>query len=506
MLRLDRCWLGRWGPRDFLRGRTKRGGAIHTRHTHGSSGRYKRLSSLFGLRDGRRHAWNHLKGGLGIKLGGGLFGLRIPRQHVLSTLSPDDYDIALHGHPNITNPYRQHMDEHPDLKGVMRNACLSVHLVVLMPRVSRTSAPSSSLSSSSATAETATTRMMTTATLPESWAELLQHLGDTISRECNAMGNGSSIITYCSTISASVTCHQPEGDALRVAAASLYEDHLRGTKLRPSPVAVTHRRHEPKRIPLLGAALSAPATLQKKAKAAVTLSELNLIGTQSQTSCILSHDKHAFTMEGEANGFAAPSAATSSAALAQRGVLQLLQDLRRSHPNALGLCMRLGEVIPTKGAAQTREEQQTPGMPARKLLREDMDPDEVGIWKRPAATVDALMRWHYFNWDPRAHCADRLPHNRRWQPVHIFVDASRVRGEVSGNQGRSGATRSLMSPHFSEKLLEMNFERADHDGLAEMLAALRGWSVDSQWLALEDRRRGLVRCNLERDAEEERQQ
>ncbi|RNF12761.1 hypothetical protein TraAM80_00116 [Trypanosoma rangeli] len=123
-----------------------------------------------------------------------------------------------------------------------------------------------------------------------------------------------------------------------------------------------------------------------------------------------------------------------------------------------------------------------------------MDPDEVGVWKSPAATVDALMRWQYFNWDPRAHSKDCLPHHRRSQSVHVFVDASRVTGrrvssEIgSGNNQRHSALRSLMSPLFSENLRAMNFKRVTQKGLAETLAALRGWSADSHWRALEERR------------------
>lgn len=129
--------LGRWGTRDFLRGRGKKGGAIHIRHTHGSKGRFKRLSTLHGIRDGRRHAGNRLKGGLGVKLGGGLLGLRIPRQHALSTMTREQFDLEVYGHPNITNPYRELMAEHPALREVMANAAPRTEVVLLLPRALR---------------------------------------------------------------------------------------------------------------------------------------------------------------------------------------------------------------------------------------------------------------------------------------------------------------------------------------------------------------------------------
>ncbi|RNF15727.1 uncharacterized protein Tco025E_05411 [Trypanosoma conorhini] len=489
MLRVGCCFLGRWGPRDFLRGRTKRGGAIHTRHTHGSQGRYKRLSNSFGLRDGRRHAWNHMKGGLGVKLGGGLFGLRIPRQHALSTMSREQYEVSIHGHPNITNPYRHHMNEHPDLKGVMRNASLDVHVVLLMPRVPR--------------ATTNTTTTTTTAVaeeVPHAWDELLQHLGGVIQKESWALGHssstsGSSIKTYCATTSASVLCRDASHDSLHAAAASLFKDLTRGAKISPPSPALLRQRHEKRHIPLFGASFSTDALPYTRAGVALASSTSPFCTAQKQVSRIFSQDSKKGIDRASMNP-PMSLATISSCGVSQRGVQQLLQDLQQACPQALGLCLRLEELLPAGGAeVQESAAEASSTSPPRKLLREEMDPDEVGVWKSPTATVGALMRWQYFNWDPRAHSKDCLPHHRRCQSVHVFVDASRVRGrknpsavEASSNQRRFAA-RSLMSPHLSEKLQSMNFKRVSQKGLAETLAALRGWSVDSHWRALEERRR-----------------
>lgn len=114
---------------------------MHTRHTHGSKGRYPRHSSKYSIRDGRRHPGGHrLHGGLGIKLGGGggLFGMRAPRQHFLSHASPEEFEVAVYGHPNITNPYRgKCLSHHPGLEKVMQNANIQIDLVLLLPRVPR---------------------------------------------------------------------------------------------------------------------------------------------------------------------------------------------------------------------------------------------------------------------------------------------------------------------------------------------------------------------------------
>ncbi|ORC90969.1 uncharacterized protein TM35_000073930 [Trypanosoma theileri] len=507
MLRFNSPSFGRWGPRDFLRGRTKRGGAIHTRHTHGCQGRYKRLSTIYGLRDGRRHAGNHLTGGLGIKLGGGLFGLRIPRQHNLSKMSPEEFDIALHGHPNITNPYREHLNEHPDLKSVMRNAWLNVHIIVLMPRVTRLAD--------------------TNEGIPQAWKELLQHLREAFQEEKDKKekdnsvwkGNGCSIIVHWATMSASITCRDTGSEALTLSAASLFKDHKRGEKIRPTSLVSSLRPHEKKRIPLLGAAMLsslAPQKMMMTTTNSLMNSTTPLKKIQERTSSsplhntgtnLINHNVTPSTLVTMSNS----SNSNSHTIVNQRGVQELLQELRESHPDALKLCLRLEERMTSSETGKEKHDddnnndnnnnekkkQTQKKTPVRKLLREDLDPDEVGVWKQPAATVDALMRWHYFNWDPRAHNADVLPHHRRKQDVHIFVDASRARGESVSSarkpirSQRSSLSRSLMSPRFSEKLQEMNFKRVDHKTLVEILTDLRGWTVDSQWRALEDRQRGF---------------
>eukprot|EP00796_Vickermania_ingenoplastis_P005851 gene5851-4174_t len=144
-----RLLLGRWSSRDFMRGRSKRGGSVHTRHTHGRKGKYARLQKKFGgsAREGRRHAVNRLSGALGVKLGGGsgLFGHRSSKwQHFLSHATPEAYELAVYGHPHITNPYRAAEGgarwSHPRLQEAMANAAVAVQLVVLLPRVSRAAA------------------------------------------------------------------------------------------------------------------------------------------------------------------------------------------------------------------------------------------------------------------------------------------------------------------------------------------------------------------------------
>ncbi|RHW72192.1 hypothetical protein DPX39_060027600 [Trypanosoma brucei equiperdum] len=489
MFRLDGCLMGRWSHRDFLRGRTKLGGSVHTRHTHGSRGRYKRLSSMYGLRDGRRHAWNHMHGGLGLKAGGGLFGLRIPRQHALSTLSKEEYDIALHGHPNITNPYRLYMDEHPDLESVMRNACLKVQLVLLMPRVRRTA--------------------LQTNSLPPSWEDLLRHVGEALQGEMKFLGQSRGVTTHFATMSASSTCSCSASDALRAAAVSLFEDHVRGTKLKVQGSNLLRRGAKGKCSRFFGSALSNPCiplSLSAPALKATALpsstppqlrSGIGAAKTEVAPSVFKLSEYHMDSTTPTKNSDTAATTITTKSAyhLTQRGVQQLLLDLRHDNPGALCMCLRLGEIIHNGEDLQECVGQQNGGGPKRKLLREDLDPDEVGVWKHPATSVDALMRWQYLNWDPRGHCADVLPHDKRVQTVCIFVDASRARcyGELPSTDTSDGAqrrvSRSLMTEQFSEKLLEMDYKCVESNDLVGALAGLKRWSVDYQWRAVDSRMR-----------------
>lgn len=215
--------LGRWKGWDHIRGIKKVGGSIHIRHTHGSKGRYDRLSSKFGIRDGRRHISNHMKGGLGIKLGGGLFGLRIARQSALSQMTPDELDLELHGHPNITNPYRNILGQHPDLEGVVRNPSLRTTFLIAMPRVQRVS-------------------WSPVVPLPVLWQELLPKLVEIAQRlesSCGFKGQQVALILCTTDLSVSLQFESHEAansgasarDVIDHALKSLYHEFCRGVRI-----------------------------------------------------------------------------------------------------------------------------------------------------------------------------------------------------------------------------------------------------------------------------------
>lgn len=124
----------RWRSDDFLKGRNKVRGAVHKRSILGWRGRYKDWKKTHGLRDGNHHVHNNTKGALGMKIGAGLFGLRVPRNVALKDMTAGDLDLELSGHPNITNPYRYRLDDHPALDRVLENPLLSAIFVVAMPR------------------------------------------------------------------------------------------------------------------------------------------------------------------------------------------------------------------------------------------------------------------------------------------------------------------------------------------------------------------------------------
>ncbi|KAG8348467.1 hypothetical protein TRVL_00716 [Trypanosoma vivax] len=412
-----------------------------------------------------------MRGGLGLKVGGGLFGLRIPRQHALSTLSKEEYDIVLHGHPNITNPYRYQLDKHPDLKSVMSNASLDVHVVLLMPRVARVSEAQKAL--------------------PPSWESLLEHVGGTLSLAMSSMGSGVHFTVHCATLSASVTCRDVCRNALHTSAVSLFDDHMRGSKLRPASDTLLYPLGTNKRIKFFGRSVSECS--HSKPWSSVSLADVlpspsELQGARCKAFCYTNSVPGSYRARRSKNTQVASESVVS--ALRQQGALELLQKLRELNHAALALCIRLGEVLPAPGAT-SMSCTGTPelGESQRKLLRSEVDPDEVGVWKRPATTVDALMRWQYFNWDPRAHCADALPHYQRLQPVHLFVDASRVGGgeqcsKLKSDNHKKSVARSLMTTQFSEKLCKMEYMRAGSNNLLDVLMALKRWTVDYQLQAV----------------------
>lgn len=383
MLRCSAWQLGRWKSTDFLRGRSKKGGSVHIRHTHGSKGRYKRLSTLYGLRDGRRHASNHMGGGLGIKIGGGLFGLRIPRQHTLSTMTREEYELEMYGHPNITNPYREYLEEHPSLQQVMSNAALHVHLVFLLPRVPRTRSRlrghgGAAASSSSASAVAATTSGEAAEdVVPDAWRSALAPLTQLFhsDSDCTDTGAGterlrevlSSTTVHCATLDASV---QLPGSTLVAAVAPdttttttedltsralgvLYADHAKGQKLRVTDASaraegtatVPRKRGEPRAIPFFGKGLQGtpmPPFGQHSVAGTLTSSALSRVRALEAESHRMNRLLHV-PDEGELGGReydASTVRATYPMQAEEEGVMTLLARLRRADPNALCLCLR----------------------------------------------------------------------------------------------------------------------------------------------------------------------
>lgn len=118
MLRSSFIFSGRWNSLDYLKGRGKCAGAVHTRHTLGSRGRMKRYFKQHGFRDGLPSHVNSTSGQLGVRLGGGLFGARwqIPEQ---ALMDKEMVDVVVYGHPSITNPFRDTLSRHPKLGDVV---------------------------------------------------------------------------------------------------------------------------------------------------------------------------------------------------------------------------------------------------------------------------------------------------------------------------------------------------------------------------------------------------
>ncbi|KPI90422.1 hypothetical protein ABL78_0498 [Leptomonas seymouri] len=484
MLRNAQTCLGRWSSRDFLRGRSKRAGAVHTRHTHGRQGRYKRLSAMYSsVRDGRRHAGNHMQGGLGIKLGGGLFGLRIPRQHQLSHMSREEFDLEVYGHPNITNPYREHLDEHPDLKSVMMNASVAMKVVVLLPRVARNGEAANA-----------------TSTVPQKWRRVVREVSDALELLATPPGNSAAegavssgnmeapdtssadssvacppVEVHFATLEASVCCQWPMCRAFSSSSSSrdsppprasslsehweervaqLYYAHCKlGPTLRPekrdasyprcpqqllrdSPSSTRRRKHP---AAFMGATMRAslgkgviPPLPSEPLPTCAALSTPSL----PFTSFVLAQ----LTKDVSASASSCLSAVTqctsheSSAVSTGKGLSDIVHHLSATEQPLLRVCIRPTSTcecndISTLSAAplQTGSAPFSTSAPVipRRVLTSEIDLNaECGVWRLPKSPLRDLLRWHYCSQDPRAHNHDALPHHRRFLPLLVVVDSS----------------------------------------------------------------------------------
>lgn len=533
MLRCTPALLGRWSSRDFLRGRSKRAGAVHTRHTHGRQGRFKRLSTKYSsIRDGRRHASNHMQGGLGIKLGGGLFGLRIPRQHQLSHLSRDDFELEVYGHPNITNPYREHLNEHPDLKSVMMNAEVAVQMVVLMPRVGR--------GNDAARADRG-------ASAPESWLRVVREVSAAVEvlappppllppQDDVALDASPSppVEVHFTTLETSVCCRWPPSAEtpvspnlaaqLEASAPQLYSAHCRlGQTLRlvqmkektaassssasrttasPSTSLPRHSGRRP--AVFMGAALKAPASHSSSAIGGSGGGMGAASAGGSFTSSVLAQlTREAAASSGStsslpscADGVMGRAPLDAPAVPFTDGVVSVVHRLTSTERPILRVCMR-----PTKGekASSTHDAPAaTPAaaVPQRKVLKADIDPHaEIGVWTLPRSPLQELLRWHYCAHDPRAHNHDALPHHRRSLPLLLVVDYSTIdhssglaaaaASAMSARRGAGGggvvASPTLMSRRLSLEMETAGFRVVQESSLRSVGEAIARWSPSAQW-------------------------
>ncbi|CAM40263.1 conserved hypothetical protein [Leishmania braziliensis MHOM/BR/75/M2904] len=510
MIRLTYADLGRWSSRDFLRSRSKRAGAVHTRHTHGRRGRYKRLSSITSsIRDGRRHASNHMQGGLGVKLGSGLFGLRIPRQHQLSRMSKAEFDLEVYGHPNITNPYREHLDEHPDLKSVMMNATVVLRLVVLLPKVARRSVQ----------------REGGDLHAPEEWLGVVREIKVALSAmAANARQAVGAVEVHLATLETSVSCcctpsdvasapaarnrkEAEVGPDLEASVARLYRTHcLLGSRLKPESEATAQHRRP---AAFMGIALRAPPPMYSSnppGSFAVTASSTpftsSVLASLTKDTAAPSQMLHRACSTGTRTADRLPctSMISSGSVVADvpepfkgKGMTMLVRECSATEQPLLRLCMRPSVPAGTsthrplsKGCSGANAVAAAAAVTTRKVLRKDIDLNsEVGVWRLAQSSLPELLRWHYCAQDPRAHNHDALPHHRRPLPVLLVVDYSTInRKECSARTQNATSSRpaaTLMPRHLSLELESAGFRLLAESSLLDVAKSLEGWMPTRQW-------------------------
>ncbi|GET90707.1 hypothetical protein, conserved [Leishmania tarentolae] len=511
MLRFTYADFGRWSSRDFLRSRSKRAGAVHTRHTHGRQGRYKRLSSITSsIRDGRRHASNHMQGGLGLKLGGGLFGLRIPRQHQLSHMTKEEFELEVYGHPNITNPYREHLDEHPDLKSIMLNAAVALRLVMLLPKVARRPVQGEG----------------DDVKVPEQWLTVVREVEGALDALTATARQALGVVeVHLATLETSVCCRcgrretaptpatldgkgAEVGPDLETGVTRLYRAHcLLKRRMRPEAEAM-----RPSRRPavFMGAALRAPSGTPSVPPPGVLASSASstpftssvLASLTKNTAAPSQRVLHSSCSEGTLthacspcsammmSGFITPTAPDVSQG---KGMMELVRVCSATEQPLLRLCLRPAAFESTsmhltlnKDRSKVNAVARSAAVAPRKVLKEDIDPNsEVGVWQLPRSSLSELFRWHYCAQDPRAHNHDALPHHRRSLPVLLVLDYSTITGDRGHARTPSAASSkpaaTLMPRHLSLELESAGFKLLAESSLLEFVKSLEEWMPARQW-------------------------
>lgn len=494
MLHRCRTCLSKWKGWDHIKGKSKSMGAVHVRHTLGSKGHYKPLKKVaHGMRDGIRHGANHMQGGLGVKLGGGLFGLRIPRQHALSHMTPDEYELEVHGHPNITNPYRHHMEHHPDVAGVVRNAKLHATFLVAMPVVSRSTDDDGTGAYTNGqhtvTLSSSPSNPSVRWTVPKRWlmalpalqrfATSLETLYASVDTSQASTALGEEIVLVLATSSASVSLtfdpseHGEESrssearEELVEAMGKLYSDFVGGITIGGSQQSTKSR--VPK---LFGAGLASSASSYLPVSLAA---DPVLSMADKHVSKVASHSKS----PPQATLCTPSSLSTSDVIHVEKmGLDAWIEHLRQTEPSAL----RLRTVLPLipkqrKQSSSSDEGHQAPVYEPQGDLRHN------------ACTANALLKWYVYNSDPRSHYNDLLQHSSRPLCVHTLVECAVPAGGsgVSSAEGREPpATRDSTSiPHAFKSILR----RSTHNLLKScgyqitsdrpdaLAAALRHWSA-----------------------------
>lgn len=56
------------------------------------------------------------------------------RQHALRTMTVEEYELEMYGHPNILNPYREQIEAHPDIASLAANARIDAAVCIALGR------------------------------------------------------------------------------------------------------------------------------------------------------------------------------------------------------------------------------------------------------------------------------------------------------------------------------------------------------------------------------------
>jgi hypothetical protein len=88
-----------------------------------------------------------------------------------------------------------------------------------------------------------------------------------------------------------------------------------------------------------------------------------------------------------------------------------------------------------------------------------------------ATPIEKLIRWQWYNADPRAHAGDALDHTHRQFPVHVLLEYRLINSGDGQRQDVDRSIKSLVSKSVSSELMKLGYHRVVEENVMAKLIA-----------------------------------